>query len=92
MPKRIEWTPQARADLRRIERQAALGILENLADYVITGHGDVQRLTDVHPPNCGSEWATFVSDSTITAPTSRFFVSSTAKTPIGSPTAPEAPK
>ena len=50
MSKRIEWTPQARADLRRIERQTALNILVDLADYVLTGHGKVQRLTDVEPP------------------------------------------
>ncbi len=50
MRKRIEWTPQARADARRIDRQTALGLLEDLADYVLTGHGDVERLTDVDPP------------------------------------------
>lgn len=49
MPKRIEWTPQARADVRRIDRHAALGLLEGLADFVLTGHGDVERLTDVEP-------------------------------------------
>jgi len=50
MRKRIEWTPQARADVRRIDRQTALGILEALADYVLTGYGDVERLRDVKPP------------------------------------------
>jgi hypothetical protein len=50
MAKRIEWTPIARADVRRIDRQTALGLLEDLADYVLTGHGDVDRLTDVSPP------------------------------------------
>lgn len=50
MAKRIEWTPQARADVRRIDRQTALGLLEDLADYVLTGYGDVQRLQDVQPP------------------------------------------
>jgi mRNA-degrading endonuclease RelE of RelBE toxin-antitoxin system len=49
MHKRIEWTPQARADVRRIDRQAALGLLVGLVDYVLTGHGDVERLTDVEP-------------------------------------------
>jgi plasmid stabilization system protein ParE len=49
MPKRIEWTPQARADVRRIDRQNALGLLEALADFVLTGHGDVERLTDTEP-------------------------------------------
>jgi mRNA-degrading endonuclease RelE of RelBE toxin-antitoxin system len=50
MRKRIEWTPQARADVRRIDRQTALSLLEDLADYVLNGHGDVERLTDVEPP------------------------------------------
>jgi len=50
MRKRVEWTPQARADLRRIDRQTALGLLEDLADYLLNGHGDVERLTDVEPP------------------------------------------
>jgi len=49
MAKRIEWTPIARADVRRIDRNTALGLLEHLADYVLTGHGDVERLTDVRP-------------------------------------------
>ena len=49
MQKRIEWTPQARADVRRIDRQAALYLLEGLADFVLTGHGDVERLTAVEP-------------------------------------------
>ena len=49
MHKRIEWTPQARADVRRIDRQTALGLLEGLADFVLTGHGDVKRLTDIDP-------------------------------------------
>lgn len=49
MTKRIEWTPLARADVRRIDRATALGLLEGLADYLLTGHGDVERLTDVDP-------------------------------------------
>lgn len=36
MRKRIEWTPQARADVRRIDRQTALKLLGGLADYVLT--------------------------------------------------------
>ena len=50
MRKQIEWTPQARADVRRIDRETALSLVEGLADYVLTGHGDVERLTDVEPP------------------------------------------
>jgi mRNA-degrading endonuclease RelE of RelBE toxin-antitoxin system len=48
--KRIEWTPQARAGVRRIDRQAALSLLEDLADYVLNGYGDIERLADVEPP------------------------------------------
>jgi hypothetical protein len=47
--RRIDWTPQARADVRRLDRQVAIHLLEGLADYVLTGHGDVERLTDVAP-------------------------------------------
>jgi mRNA interferase RelE/StbE len=50
MRKPVEWTPQARADVRRIEQRAALHLLGGLADYAVTGYGDVQRLTDVEPP------------------------------------------
>jgi len=50
MAKRIEWTRQARADVRRIDRETALGLLEGLADYVLTGYGDVERLQAVEPP------------------------------------------
>ena len=49
MRKRIEWTPAARADMKRIDRQIALSLLEGLADYVLTGYGDVDRLTDTNP-------------------------------------------
>jgi len=50
MHKRIEWTPQARGDVRRIDRQTALGLLEGLADFVLTGHGDIDHLTATDPP------------------------------------------
>jgi mRNA-degrading endonuclease RelE of RelBE toxin-antitoxin system len=50
MRKRIEWTPAARADVQRIDRQTALSLLEGLADYVLTGHGDIERLTGADPP------------------------------------------
>jgi mRNA interferase RelE/StbE len=50
MVKRIEWTPQARADVRRIDRQTALSLLEELADYVLNGHGEIKRLQNLNPP------------------------------------------
>jgi len=49
MPKQVEWTPQARADVRRIDRQVALSLLEGLADYLLTGYGDVERVQGVEP-------------------------------------------
>jgi mRNA-degrading endonuclease RelE of RelBE toxin-antitoxin system len=49
MPKQVEWTPQARADVRRIDRQVALSLLEGLADYLLAGYGDVERVQGVEP-------------------------------------------
>ena len=48
--KRIQWAPQARADVRRIDRQTAIGLLEDLADYLLTGHGRCRAAYDVDPP------------------------------------------
>lgn len=50
MAKRIEWTPQSRVDVHRIDRQTALSLLEDLADYALNGHGDVERLHGIDPP------------------------------------------
>ena len=50
MARRIVWTEQARADVRRIERPIALQILQTLARYVETGEGDTKQLRDVQPP------------------------------------------
>jgi len=47
---RIEWTPQARASVRRIDRQTVLNLLEALADYVFTDYGDVERWQDLGLP------------------------------------------
>ena len=50
MPRRIEWTTPARADVRRLDRQTAMMVLEGLADYVLNGKGNVERLKGVEPP------------------------------------------
>ncbi len=50
MVKRIVWTEQARADMRRIEQPIALQILKTLARYVQTGEGNTKQLRDVGPP------------------------------------------
>ena len=33
-----------------MHRQTALALLEGLADYILTGYGDVERLQGVEPP------------------------------------------
>ena len=40
MAKRIVWTTQARADVRRIAQQTAMRILEGLARYAAHDEGD----------------------------------------------------
>lgn len=57
MAKKLEWTEGARADLRRIDRQSAMRILEGLATFLFTDEGDVKVLKGSAPENiaCGSE-------------------------------------
>jgi mRNA-degrading endonuclease RelE of RelBE toxin-antitoxin system len=40
----IEWAPEARADLRAIDRQTAIDILHCIDRYLVTRTGDVKRL------------------------------------------------
>jgi len=49
MAKKIEWTDGARADLRRIDREAARRILEGLARFLFTEEGDVNLLRGSDP-------------------------------------------
>jgi mRNA-degrading endonuclease RelE of RelBE toxin-antitoxin system len=49
MGKRIEWTDAARADVRRIDRETAMRILEGLARFLFIGEGDVKLLRDSDP-------------------------------------------
>ena len=45
MPKMtVDWSPQARADLRAIDRETAMQILLALDRYLSTGAGDVKKL------------------------------------------------
>lgn len=45
MPKKtILWSPEARADLRAIDRETALRILRTIDSYLTTGAGDVKKL------------------------------------------------
>ena len=50
MAKKIAWTDQARADVRGIDREAAIDLLHRLARFLETGQGDVKRLQDIEPP------------------------------------------
>ena len=50
MAKKIDWTGQAKVDLRAIDQQTALRILHELARFMATGEGDVKRLQDIEPP------------------------------------------
>jgi hypothetical protein len=54
--KRFEWSPQARSDLREIEREQAMQILMALTRYGQTGEGDIKHLRKAHwhtPPPRG---------------------------------------
>lgn len=46
----ILWSPEARADLRAIDRQTALDILHCIGRYLNTRNGDVKKLK---PPQSG---------------------------------------
>jgi mRNA-degrading endonuclease RelE of RelBE toxin-antitoxin system len=46
----ILWSPEARADLRAIDRRTALDILHCVGRYLSTRNGDVKRLK---PPHSG---------------------------------------
>jgi mRNA interferase RelE/StbE len=42
--KQIDWTPPARADVRRIDRTNAMRILTALHRFAETGEGDIKKL------------------------------------------------
>ena len=50
MPRKVEWTSQAKSDLRAIDQINALHILQVVALYLATDKGDVKRLRDKEPP------------------------------------------
>jgi mRNA-degrading endonuclease RelE of RelBE toxin-antitoxin system len=49
MAKKVIWTTPARADVRAIDRETAIGLLRALARFLDTAEGDVKKLTDVEP-------------------------------------------
>jgi mRNA-degrading endonuclease RelE of RelBE toxin-antitoxin system len=50
MAKKIAWTDQAKADVRAIDREVAIDLLQKLAHFLQTEQGDVKRLQDIDPP------------------------------------------
>ena len=42
--KQIVFTPQARADIRRIDREISMRILTALHRFALTGEGDIKKL------------------------------------------------
>jgi mRNA-degrading endonuclease RelE of RelBE toxin-antitoxin system len=49
MARKVEWTDAARADVRRIDRETAMRILEGLAGFLFTEEGDVKQLKGTDP-------------------------------------------
>lgn len=43
-PYRIEWFDEAKADVRRLDRPAAMRVFEGILFYATTGTGDVSPL------------------------------------------------
>lgn len=43
-PYRIEWLDEARADVRRLDRSAAMRVFDGILHYPSTGAGDVAPL------------------------------------------------
>jgi mRNA-degrading endonuclease RelE of RelBE toxin-antitoxin system len=41
---KIEWSEEARADVRGLDRSAAMFVFDGLLRYAETGHGDVKTL------------------------------------------------
>lgn len=57
MKKRFEWSPQARSDLKKIEREQAMQILMALTSYGETGEGDIKHLRGKLTGTRPSAWA-----------------------------------
>jgi mRNA-degrading endonuclease RelE of RelBE toxin-antitoxin system len=50
MAERILWSPEARADIRAIDRETALRLLKALDRFVKTEAGNVKQLEGFDPP------------------------------------------
>ena len=47
---RVELTPSAQRDLRRLDPPVAKRILDALVRFADTGRGDLQYISDAYPP------------------------------------------
>ncbi len=50
MAKAVIWSAEARADVRAIDRDIALGLLKSLTRFLRTDAGDVKQLHGFDPP------------------------------------------
>jgi len=48
MALKIEWTEEARTDIRALDRSTAMRIFDGLYRYSLTGQGDVNMLQGKH--------------------------------------------
>lgn len=48
MARKIDWTGEARDDVRALDRSAAMRIFEGLHRYALFGEGDVKALRGKH--------------------------------------------
>ena len=45
-----DWSEEARADIRRLDKPTAMQLFDGLSRFLRTEHGDVKQLQGVHPP------------------------------------------
>ena len=88
MPKKIvAWSPEARADLRVINRDTALQILRTVDRYLSTGAGDVKKLRPPRDEFRSESATTEFSSFTKTTLRSRSCGCSIGARPIAEPAA-----
>ena len=84
MSKKIDWTDQAKADLRAIDQSTALRILHIVGRYLATGEGDLKRLQNIEPPEFVSAsviivFASMITENPLWSSPSNIAVKSTAE-------------
>ncbi len=50
-PYSIEWLDEAKTDVRRVDRQTAMGIFDVILHYATTGGGDVPGIPTFYSEN-----------------------------------------